>query len=310
VAQAGGGIGVVVERRRISVGVADDRGVVRYRHTAPIADSDSRTVVDERLASVIAAARDAARDLALESDVVCIAVPGEIAGDPQHVVRSPLPLWVGWSARSLASDAEIVLVSAAHAGAAAEAARGSTDFVYILGCAYGVSAVRFADGRICTQNDGRVGDLGHLTVVNGGVECICGARGCLTAEFTHLLAAARGADRDGASSLPAALDAGSVRATRLVRQLGVQLAGALAAIARVVDPERVILAGIHAEILPWIGAEVAAVIEHAVAGARLGSVEAILPGAPMADAVLAGAARIACDQEPSSPLSEMIRPGS
>lgn len=97
-----------------------------------------------------------------------------------------LPGWDGVALRELLQDSAGFPVSLANDGQCAitaewrygETARRFTNFVYVylgIGVGSGVMVHSAAFGGA----SGNAGELGHLTVVPGGHQCICGKRGCL-----------------------------------------------------------------------------------------------------------------------------------
>ena len=61
------------------------------------------------------------------------------------------------------------------------AARGVSDYLSMV-VSTGVGGGLVLDGRLVGGRTGNAGHVGHLVVVEGGVRCRCGARGCLEAE--------------------------------------------------------------------------------------------------------------------------------
>jgi len=155
---------------------------------------------------------------------------------------------------------------AALAGEAAwGAAKGCSDVVMItLGT--GVGGAVIAGGRLLRGASGVAGHLGHITVETGGELCICGNRGCLETVFSARVIEAQAASavrRGVASALTAAFlgraheiacrdvfeaAAAGDRLCRDIVDRGVaRLAGALAGLLLIFDPELVIVGGQIAE---------------------------------------------------------------
>lgn len=79
-------------------------------------------------------------------------------------------------------DLPVIITNDANAAAIGEmvygGARGMKDFVVItLGTGVGSGFV--ANGRLIYGHDGFAGELGHVTIHEGGRECGCGRKGCL-----------------------------------------------------------------------------------------------------------------------------------
>lgn len=113
-----------------------------------------------------------------------LATPGPFAVKGLSPPR--LPGWDGLALRDLLRKATGYNVSLANDGQCAiiaewrfgEAARRLSNFVYVyfgIGLGSGVMVHSAAFGGA----SGNAGELGHLTVVPGGHDCICGKRGCL-----------------------------------------------------------------------------------------------------------------------------------
>lgn len=113
-----------------------------------------------------------------------LATPGPFAVPGLSPPR--LPGWDGLALRSLLSKATGFPVALANDGQCAiiaewrfgEAARRLTNFVYVyfgIGLGSGVMIHSAAFGGA----SGNAGEIGHITAVPGGHDCICGKRGCL-----------------------------------------------------------------------------------------------------------------------------------
>jgi len=123
----------------------------------------------------------------------------------------------------------------------------------------GVGGAILADGRILRGATGAAGHIGHLTVDPDGPFCICGNRGCLetlfsarTIESEAFAAIHRGvASRlaDCGSNPPSCAEVfdlaqkGDTVAADIVRKAIHVLGAALAGLALVLDPEKIILGG-------------------------------------------------------------------
>ena len=111
-------------------------------------------------------------------------------------------------------------------------------------------------GRIFGGADGMAGEIGHMVVRPGGMECVCGKRGCLEAEACGPAIASKMQERSvgrhaarhadhpitGASVAQAALQ-GDALAQEVMddaaRMLGTGLGGAI----NLMNPERIVLGG-------------------------------------------------------------------
>ncbi|HEX6487520.1 MAG TPA: ROK family transcriptional regulator [Candidatus Dormibacteraeota bacterium] len=138
----------------------------------------------------------------------------------------------------------------ANLGALAElmwgAGRGCSDFVYIK-VATGVGAGLVVDGRPLRGVSGTAGEIGHLTLDEGGALCYCGNRGCLEtlasgASVQRLV----NADADLSHTLTEIIDlalAGDVRCRRAITDAGREIGIAVAGVCNLLNPQRVIVGG-------------------------------------------------------------------
>ncbi|WP_461031024.1 ROK family protein, partial [Streptomyces sparsus] len=121
----------------------------------------------------------------------------------------------------------------------------------------GVGGALVVDGRLHSGSSGLALEVGHLTVDPQGRPCHCGSRGCLDVE-TDPLALLEAAGRDPGpevSLLAQARDllrthhatdpAVRAAAGQLIDRLGLGLAG----LVNILDPDRIILGGLHRELL-------------------------------------------------------------
>ncbi|RNF83466.1 ROK family protein [Streptomyces botrytidirepellens] len=230
-------------------------------------------------AHVIDAVVEAGAQLLRETGRRCVgaglAVPSAVA-EPEGTALNPLH--IAWPAgapvrelftRSLAAagirgaDGE---PPTGHAGndvnlaALAEhrhgAGRGAQHLLCVATGHRGVGGALVLDGRLHTGSAGLALEVGHLTVNPEGPPCHCGSRGCLDIE-TDPLAFLTAAGRDPGpevSLLQQARDLiredyadPSVRAAaeQLIDRLGLGLAG----LVNILNPDRIILGGLHRELL-------------------------------------------------------------
>jgi predicted NBD/HSP70 family sugar kinase len=138
----------------------------------------------------------------------------------------------------------------ANLGAMAEwtfgVGRGADDLIYLM-LSDGVGAGLVLGGRPYEGAAGAAGELGHVTVVDGGYVCRCGNRGCLeTVVGTHALVGAvshsRGPDTTLADVVELAV-AGDPGCRRVVVDAGRTIGRALSGICAMLDPKLVIVGG-------------------------------------------------------------------
>lgn len=139
----------------------------------------------------------------------------------------------------------------------AGAGRGSTNMVMVtLGT--GIGGAIILDGKLILGRDGTAGELGHLSVVDGGRICGCGARGCVEAYASASSVARRFVDllKEGWKSplsvkgdavtsqeIFAAADAGDPVAMHIVEETGYYLGVLCSSLAEVLNPEICVISG-------------------------------------------------------------------
>ncbi|MTE21988.1 ROK family protein [Streptomyces sp. TRM43335] len=166
-----------------------------------------------------------------------------------------------------ANDINLVALAEHRHGAG----RGARDLLCVATGHRGVGGALVLDGRLHTGSSGLAMEVGHLTVDPGGRPCHCGGRGCLDVETdplafleaagrepgpeTGMLRRALELLRTGYATDPAVRDAAHL----LVDRLGLGLAG----LVNILNPDRILLGGLHSALL-----EVDAERLHAVMGER------------------------------------------
>ncbi|SFD07787.1 ROK family protein [Streptomyces aidingensis] len=175
----------------------------------------------------------------------------------------------------------------------------------------GVGGALVLDGRLHTGSAGLALEVGHLTVDPAGRPCHCGSRGCLDVE-TDPLALLENAGRepgpegsllDQASALVRteyATDPAVQGAVRLlIDRLGLGLAG----LVNILNPDRIILGGLHRALLAADPERLRAVVADRSLWGRSGSVP-ILP-CTLDHNSLVGAAELAWQPVLDDPLSAL-----
>ncbi|MER5772311.1 ROK family protein [Streptomyces sp. NPDC001985] len=224
-------------------------------------------------AQVLGAVVDAGAQLLRASGRRCVgaglAVPSAVA-EPGGTALNPLHL--AWPAGSPVREIFAARVRAAgitgpafagndvNLAALAEhrhgAGRGARHLLCVATGHRGVGGALVVDGRLHTGGSGLALEVGHLTVSPEGRPCHCGGRGCLDVEtdpLAFLVAAGRDPGpevsllQQSRELLRTEYDDPAVRAAgeRLVDRLGRGLAG----LVNLLDPDRIILGGLHRELL-------------------------------------------------------------
>ncbi|WP_165986184.1 ROK family protein [Streptomyces sp. YIM 98790] len=175
----------------------------------------------------------------------------------------------------------------------------------------GVGGALVLDGRLHTGSAGLALEVGHLTVDPAGRPCHCGSRGCLDVETDplalletagrepgpegSLLDQAAGLVRTEYATDPAVRDAARV----LIDRLGMGLAG----LVNILNPDRIILGGLHRALLAADPERLRAVVADRSLWGRSGSVP-ILP-CTLDHNSLVGAAELAWQPVLDDPLTAL-----
>jgi predicted NBD/HSP70 family sugar kinase len=190
------------------------------------------------------------------------------------------------------------------------AGRGAQHLLCVATGHRGVGGALVLDGRLHTGSAGLGLEVGHLTVNPEGPPCHCGSRGCLDIE-TDPLAFLTAAGRDpgpAVSLLQQARDLlraeyadPSVRAAAdlLIDRLGLGLAG----LVNILNPDRIILGGLHRELLDADPERLRAMVAERSLWGRSGAVP-ILP-CTLDHNSLVGAAELAWQPVLDDPLAAL-----
>lgn len=238
-----------------------------------VATAPGCVTVSEDPAQVLGEVVEAGATLLRESGRRCVgaglAVPSAVA-EPEGTALNPLHL--AWPAGAPVRDIFAERVRAAgiqgpaftgndvNLAALAEhrhgAGRGAQHLLCVATGHRGVGGALVLDGRLHTGSSGLALEVGHLTVNPEGRSCHCGGRGCLDVEADPLAFLTAAGRRPGPEvSLlqqsrdllrteyddPAVRNAGE----ELIDRLGLGLAG----LVNILNPDRIILGGLHRELL-------------------------------------------------------------
>lgn len=263
-------------------------------------------VVAEKVLTILATLAEQTPALLLVG--IGISVPGTVDRQTGKVGVAPNLGWHDVDMPSLLrTGVPVVVGNDADLAVLAEHVRGSgracDDVVFLMG-RYGVGAGIIAGGMSLLGTAGRAGEIGHNVIDPAGRPCHCGQRGCLETYVGEeaLLAqaglpdVAAGGDVDEVFRRARASDPRSCAA---IRQAATSLGEAVAVLANLLDPRRVVLGGMFARLL----AESSGDIVRAMDARSLDtSVELSAPGLGD-DSALLGAAELAFGGLLSDPLS-------
>ncbi|MET8504875.1 ROK family protein [Streptomyces sp. NPDC014779] len=190
------------------------------------------------------------------------------------------------------------------------AGRGAKDLLCVATGHRGVGGALVLDGRLHTGSSGLALEVGHLTVNPEGRPCHCGSRGCLDVETDPLafLTAAGREPGPEVSLLQQARDllrdhpddpGVRVATGELIDRLGLGLAG----LVNILNPDRIILGGLHRELLDADPSRLRAVVADRSLWGRSGGVP-ILP-CTLDHNSLVGAAELAWQPVLDDPLTAL-----
>ncbi|KAF5992216.1 ROK family protein [Streptomyces mirabilis] len=239
-----------------------------------VATAPSCETVDADPAKVLGAVVETGAELLRETGRRCVgaglAVPSAVA-EPDGLALNPLHL--AWPAgapvrrifaeqvRAAGIEGPAFAANDINLAALAEhrhgAGRGSRDLLCVATGHRGVGGALVLDGRLHTGSSGLALEVGHLTVNPEGRPCYCGSRGCLDVEADPL-AFLTAAGRDPGPEVSLLQQANDLIRTRydqdpsvrtateaLIDRLGLGLAG----LVNILNPDRIILGGLHRTLL-------------------------------------------------------------
>lgn len=292
-----------------------------------VATAPGRVTITADPAQVIGEVVDDCARLLRDSGLRCVgaglAVPSAVA-EPEGTALNPLH--IAWPAG--AQVREIFATCVREAGitgpaftgndvnlaALAEhrhgAGRGAQHLLCVATGHRGVGGALVLDGRLHTGSSGLALEVGHLTVNPEGRPCHCGGRGCLDVEtdpLAFLVAAGRtpGPEesllKQSGDLLRNEYDDAAVRraAEELIDRLGLGLAG----LVNILNPDRIILGGLHRALLGADPERLRAVVADRSLWGRSGSVP-ILP-CTLDHNSLVGAAELAWQPVLDDPLGAL-----
>lgn len=173
-------LAISIEPGRLAAGLVDPAGSVLVRDRVAMPSRDVWRSLERLIRRVLAAA-GASDDVAMIG-VSCV---GPIDVDAGTVSPPHVPSWRNFPIREhleALMECPVVLDSAAGAAALAErwmGEAGSTDsYLTVIADAVVDSAVVIG-GRRLTGAHGNAGSIAHVVVDSNGLECWCGATGCL-----------------------------------------------------------------------------------------------------------------------------------
>lgn len=118
--------------------------------------------------------------------------------------------------------------------------------IVVLTLGTGIGGGVICDGVLCVGR-GNGGEVGHLTIIPNGVECVCGAKGCFE-EYAGSRGIMRMAKEEGlAAKDPLEIEnmarAGNDKAKEIYRKVGFYLGVGIGDMIKIFDPDIVALSG-------------------------------------------------------------------
>ncbi|MCX4803437.1 ROK family protein [Streptomyces sp. NPDC058682] len=293
-----------------------------------VATAPGKVIVSADPAQVLGAVVEAGAELLVQSGRRCVgaglAVPSAVA-EPDGTALNPLHLaWPAGSpvraifaecVKAAGIDGPALTGNDVNLAALAEHRHGAGRSAQHLLCVAtghrGVGGALVLDGRLHSGSSGLALEVGHLTVNPEGRACHCGSRGCLDVEADPLafLTAAGRSPGPEVSLLQQARDLlrdepaePAVRAAteELIDRLGLGLAG----LVNILNPDRIILGGLHRELLYADPERLRAVVADRSLWGRSGGVP-ILP-CTLDHNSLVGAAELAWQPVLDDPLGALV----
>jgi predicted NBD/HSP70 family sugar kinase len=137
------------------------------------------------------------------------------------------------------------------------AGRGASHLLVVAAEHRGVGGALVLDGALYTGSTGLAMEAGHVSVASDGRPCVCGNRGCLNVETDaeRFLELAGRVPVPGVPVLPQAVDVlragypGDERVRAAADSIADRLGLGLAGLINVVNPDRVLLGGLHGRLL-------------------------------------------------------------
>ncbi|MFJ6479259.1 MULTISPECIES: ROK family protein [unclassified Streptomyces] len=292
-----------------------------------VATAPGKVTVSADPAQVLGAVVEAGAELLAQSGRRCVgaglAVPSAVA-EPDGTALNPLHLaWPAGSpvraifaecVKAAGIDGPALTGNDVNLAALAEHRHGAGRSAQHLLCVAtghrGVGGALVLDGRLHSGSSGLALEVGHLTVNPEGRACHCGSRGCLDVEADPLafLTAAGRSPGPEVSLLQQARELlrdepaePAVRAAteELIDRLGLGLAG----LVNILNPDRIILGGLHRELLHADPERLRAVVADRSLWGRSGGVP-ILP-CTLDHNSLVGAAELAWQPVLDDPLGAL-----
>ncbi|MFZ2015799.1 MAG: ROK family protein [Nocardioides sp.] len=246
---------------------------------------------------------------------VGVSVPGLVRSEDGLVHFAPNLGWTDVQFVDLLAEAlslPVVVGNDADLGVLAEhlygVAVGASEVGYVGGTV-GIGGGFLVRGQPLRGVEGYAGEVGHLMVDSEGALCRCGSRGCWETKIgtNRLLSSAgrlTGGGRAAVEEVVSAAENGDRKAGRALDEAAYWLGFGLRALARLFNPEVIVLGGTPGQVYD-ARSEVVLRILHERDGIDFAQSVSVRSGALGSDAPLRGAAEVAFAPLLSDPVSVM-----
>ena len=262
-------IGVDVGGTKLAAGLVDSSGQITVRARRQVSSPSPEAVIGA-IADLVRELQSAAHDAGQAVSGVGIGLPAFVDATRSHVFVAPNLGWRDVPVRSMLEQqigTHVVLENDANAAAWGEhrygAGRGCDDLV-VMTIGTGVGGGLIVGGQLLRGHRGMGAEIGHITLVPGGLPCGCGRRGCLEqyasgSALVRLVRARAAQSREDAGELMAlgdgtpegitgqhvtsAAQRGDALAISCFAELGDAIARGLSDLTAVLDPARIVLGG-------------------------------------------------------------------
>lgn len=300
---------------KLAAGVVTRDGAVHAFRVEPTRRSEGPEMIVPRLLDLGVRVIEEAREAGVgEPEAIGISCGGPLDADRGVLVRPlHLPGWLDVPITALATERfglPAWLENDASLAALAEqrhgAARGTRSTFYMT-ISTGIGGGAVFDNRLYRGAAGNGGEFGHITVVRGGRQCLCGRRGCLEAYASGTSIGVRANELIDDGSLPTGLLPGATAAdvssaalsgdplaTTVWAETMDLLGQAVTDLVNIVEPEVVVLGGGVTRSGAQVLDPVARAVRTGAMGPAAGAVRIALAG--LGDAVcVIGAGLLALD---------------
>jgi predicted NBD/HSP70 family sugar kinase len=198
---------------------------------------------------------------------VGVSMPSPVRGEDGYALQPRHLEWAGVPARDLVRegldhDWPVHVGNDANLAALAEhrhgAGRGARQLLYVTTEHIGIGGALVTEGSVFGGARGYAMEVGHTSADPDGPRCSCGSRGCLelVADTRALMRAAFLPDAPvtgieyRARVLMEAAERGDATAAAAVDEVATRLGVGLAGLVNLLDPDRILLGGLLARLLP------------------------------------------------------------